>query len=376
LLLAHAKGRVLFITGAGSSAAARLPSFQKLVLDTYETLDSASHANLMRVAVDGGLGRHKLATLNDKQKAEVHQFARGNYDVVLGMLERRIDGTGKLSTTVRERIADVIRTAGKAPAPIHHALVRLSERGGASSVATTNFDLLLEYAAARQRRSMQSYSLGGIPRPSLSRSFAGVFHIHGALDPQGNRVFDFIVNDEDFGEFYMRRRVVPDFVYDAARLFHIVLVGYSANDPPMRYLLSAVAADGSRFEDFKERFTFVGDVHPPDPVRLEDWRGRGITPIPYSSAGDHTQLLTTLDRWAGLSAHGTQDEVDKALRRIVKTPRASTPDQHRDLFDHFIRRADPNERLRLTRIASAAGAEPAWFDAIIEVSREPKSGNV
>ena len=42
---------------------------------------------------------------------------------------------------------------------------------------------------------------------------------------------------------YYRYGYVPDFIYDAARLFHLVLVGYSANDPPMRYLLNAVAAD-------------------------------------------------------------------------------------------------------------------------------------
>jgi len=82
------------------------------------------------------------------------------------------------------------------------------------------------------------------------------------------------VTDQDFGEFYLRRRVVPDFIYDAARLFNLVLVGYTANDPPMRYLLNAVAADGTRFDDLKERFTFIGDVHPPDPVALEDWKGR------------------------------------------------------------------------------------------------------
>ncbi|MGO8658270.1 hypothetical protein ACC771_22150, partial [Rhizobium ruizarguesonis] len=77
------------------------------------------------------------------------------------------------------------------------------------------------------------------------------------------------MSDQDFGEFYLWRRVVPDFIYDAARLFHLVLVGYSANDPPMRYLLNAVAADGSRFDDLKERFTFFG-TNAPDPVSLED----------------------------------------------------------------------------------------------------------
>ncbi len=79
-----------------------------------------------------------------------------------------------------------------------------------------------------------------------------------ALDRNSSRTSDLVVSDQDFGEFYLRRRVVPDFIYDAARLFNLVLVGYSANDPPMRYLLNAVAADGTRFGDLKERFTFIG----------------------------------------------------------------------------------------------------------------------
>ena len=60
----------------------------------------------------------------------------------------------------------------------------------------------------------------------------------------------------------------------------------------MRYLLNAVAADGSRFDDLKERFTFFGTIAP-DPVSLEDWKARGITPIHYDSNGNHGALLTT-----------------------------------------------------------------------------------
>ena len=85
-----------------------------------------------------------------------------------------------------------------------------------------------------------------------------MFHIHGVLPPNARQASDLVITDQDFGDFYLRRRVVPDFVYDAARLYHLVLVGYSANDPPMRYLLNAVAADGFHFSDIKERFVFVG----------------------------------------------------------------------------------------------------------------------
>src|SRR5690606_13562743 len=152
------------------------------------------------------------------------------------------------------------------------------------------------------------------------------------------RSSELVLSDQDFGEFYLRRRVVPDFIYDAARLYHLVLVGYSANDPPMRYLLNAVAADGTRFDDLKERFTFFG-MSSLDAVALADWNGRGITPIHYDSKDGHDALRATLERWAALSAiNGTKEIVDADLRRIVRTPRSAAIESDRDLFDHFFRR--------------------------------------
>jgi hypothetical protein len=179
-----------------------------------------------------------------------------------------------------------------------------------------------------------------------------------------------VLSDQDFGEFYLRRRVVPDFIYDAARLFHLVLVGYSANDPPMRYLLNAVAADGTRFGDLKERFTFFGTAAP-NPVALADWRGRGITPIHYDAGRNHSALHSTLERWAEFSAiNGRRETVDKAVRRIVKNARTSAPDEERDLFDHLIRRSNASERTRLSALASEAGADLGWLDAMSSIGAE------
>lgn len=369
LLLAHARGEVLFVAGAGISQPAILPDFRDLVLRVYKQLDAAVHAVIV------GIPRTvcnqwdaDLTSLTNQQAAEVLRFIRRDYDVVLGMLERRIDGPSSGKSRVRQVVSNELR--GVRPAPIHRALMRLADRGGPVTIATTNFDFLLEEAAKNSRQAVQSYALGGIPRPGPGSDFTGILHIHGALDRNAARTSNLILTDEDFGEFYLRRRVVPYFIYDAARLFSLVLVGYSANDPPMRYLLNAVAADGTRFDDLKERFTFVGNS-PPNPVELEDWKGRGITPIAYDAVNGHLALLDTLKRWAALSAiNGKRSFVDAEVKRIVRRNRGTTSDADRDLFDHLIRRSDSNERVRLSALASKQKADLSWLDAIGAIATE------
>jgi hypothetical protein len=371
LLLAHARGETLFLAGAGISQPAGLPDFRGLVLKVYKQLDTAVHTIISNIPSEAhNQLSANLPGLTDQQAAEIRRFVKGDYDVVLGMLERRIEGQSHDKSRVREVVASELSRCNVVPARIHRALMRLADRGGAVTIATTNFDLLLENAAKKSRLAVQTYVLGGIPRPGRSDSFAGVFHIHGALDRNPARASDLILTDRDFGEFYLRRRVVPDFIYDAARLFNLVLIGYTANDPPMRYLLNAVAADGTRFEDLKERFVFVG-TSAPDPVELEDWRGRGITPIPYNNANDHSALLDTLQRWAALSAiNGKRSHVDTEVKRIVRTKRSATQDADRDLFDHLIRRSDSKERVRLSALASGQNADLDWLDAITAIATE------
>lgn len=370
LLLAHAQGKVLFIVGAGVSQPA-LPDFRNLVLQVYSTIDPPVYQVINKIP--RGICNQwspDLFNLRNDQKAEINRFICGDYDVVLGMLERRIDGKSDGKSRVRKAVASELRISGIKPGPMHRMLMRLADRGGAVTIVTTNFDLLLEDAVKNSQPSVQSYALGGIPRPGYSEDFSGVLHIHGALDRKPARTSDLIVTDQDFGEFYLRRRVVADFIYDAARLFNLVLVGYSANDPPMRYLLNAVAADGTRFDDLKERFTFVG-TSAPDPIGLEDWKGRGITPIHYDSANDHSVLLATLERWADLSAiNGKKNIVNAEVKRIVLAPRNSASDADRDLFDHLIRRSNINERVQLSALASKQKAGLDWLDVITAISRE------
>ena len=373
LLLSHSRGRVLFIAGAGVSQPSDLPDFRHLVVQVYSLLDTRIHTFMQRIVDDGAsLSDLDLSDLSDQQVAELRRFERYEFDVVLGMLERRIDTQSSGTSQVRQAVRSKLWDPKPKPAPIHRALVRLSNRGGATSLVTTNFDLLLEDAARAINVRAPTYSLGGIPRPGLSDEFLGILHIHGALERNQSKPSDLIVTDEDFGEFYLRRRVVPDFIYDAARLFNVVLVGYQANDPPMRYLLNAVAADGTRFGDLKERFAFVGSKKV-DPVEMQDWKARGITPIWYDSKDSHALLLETLTRWSQLSAiNGQQRLIDSTLKRIAKKPSGTADDSEKDLFDHLIRRSNATERVRLAGLASKTKADVGWLDRVVSILRETR----
>lgn len=378
LLLAHARGEVLFITGAGTSVPSRLPDFKQLVAQAYARLDAPAHAVL---SVEKSL-RVGSSGLTSKQDAEINRFDLGDFDVAIGMLERRIDGVASPTGKVRRCVSDLLSMATDAngnpcvprPAAIHKALMRLADRGVATTIATTNFDRLLQAAC---RTAVPTRALSSIPRPSLGEEFSGVLHIHGAMGVSAADAFDMVISDRDFGEYYFRRNVITDFIYDAARLFNLVLVGYRASDAPMRYLLNAIAADGSRFRDLRERFAFVPDSTISKVAALDDWKGRGITPIPYQEDNHHAQLERSLSRWAELSSwNGNPKKIDLLISKLSRQERARTPEGARDLFDHLVRRGTPNDRYRWAQLLSGTQADLSWMDAMNDVASEKDSEGV
>lgn len=371
---------MLFIAGAGISrqAPACLPDFGKLVHQIVGKLDEAMAAHLQAQSEQprGQVALGELPSLNAEQAAILGRIRDKEYDVALGMMERRMDRDQDSAGVVRRAVADILRLT-EGHAPIHTSLVRLADRGGATAIATTNFALLLESAARARHKPVQRYGLHDIPRPSLLPEFGGVLHLHGALDPDPGRHADLVLTDRDFGEHYLRRRAIPDLIYDAARIFHVVMVGYSLTDPPMRYLLNAVAADGQRFSDLRERFAFVGMDMGGDTLARADreaelatWKGRGITPIPYDKADGHRALADVLAAWADLSPHDVRNRAGREVRRICRLERAAASESSAAMFGHFVRRGSDAEQRRIAVTIRDLRADPAWLDGALEIVRE------
>jgi hypothetical protein len=380
LLLARDRGEVLFITGAGISrpAPSSLPGFRDLVVNVYDSLDTAIAGKLRtildaeKIARDAGNVPRTSWTdhasgLNAAQQAELRSFMEDDFDVVLGMLERRLDAGAGTASSMRQNVNEIL-SRSRQPNELHASLVRLGQRYGRPFIATTNFDSLLGTAASRRRMSPKIYALGAMPRPSRRKEFEGIFHLHGAL-PRGSESSDLVLTDQDFGDVYLRRRIAAEFIYDAARIFHLVLVGYSLSDAPMRYLMNAIAGDETHFADIKTRYAVIPGGSARD-VDLAYWRARGIVPIAYDPLDGHKQLQTLMDKWAdSIPSPGDDSWSRRQIRRITRTTEASSTEVDRSLFRYIVRRASPSERESLAGLLGG-GHSARWLGVMNQITRQ------
>lgn len=378
LLVARDRGEVLFIVGAGASypPPSSLPDFGGLVADIYAEIDPAMKAPLaeLRKKTDPPKWHEITGMLTDQQRTELKFFAQNEYDVVLGMLERRIDGDPSKMSTLRRAARKVLERTVE-PNPLHTALVRLGQRYGKTLLVTTNFDRLLSIAAKREKYSADAYALGEIPNPSRSTEFSGILHIHGMLPLKSQRGSALILTDQDFGDAYLRRHIITSFLYDAARIFHLVLVGYSANDSPVRYLLNAIAADERHFVDLKPRYAFVG-CDPTDQRTPVEWKSRGITPIPYDKADNHKALGAVLTRWSEIIPDKRNaSRIQKQLVAIAKLdPDGPGGQAAQSFIRYYIGRSNPSEQAELSRLLASKDASPKWLGILNQLVRDLARG--
>lgn len=290
LIAEQERGGVVFLCGAGVSQRVGLPSFYKLTCQIYARLNERWEPHPAEADA--------MELINGKPKA---------LDRALFSLAKRRGGH---DAAARARVEREIVTAVEAElAPpeadlaAHRDIARLSrDPEMRSRVVTTNFDTLFERAWPAGNAPSRA---GADLPPPLTTNFEGVLHLHGRMDDTElqHRRTPLVLNSAEFGEAYLRSGWAARYVYDLARATTIVIVGYGADDPPMRYILEVLTADRERYPDLKPIYAFA-PCAPEATARGREaaiWDAKGTNPILYDSvrADDHDMLYRTLAAWAG-----------------------------------------------------------------------------
>jgi hypothetical protein len=311
-LHAHEEGRLVFFCGAGVSYPAGLPGYEKLVQQIYK--------------------------LNETTFSEIERgaFDRGQYDASLDLLERRYPGQ---RMAIRSKLGEALKPKSrrKGAFDTHAALLHLSRsRDGAFRLVTTNFDHNFHKAAKRLGQKFQSYTAPMLPIPKNSR-WDGLVFLHGLLPekPNDTALNRLVLTSGDFGLAYLTERWAARFVSELFRNYVVCFVGYSIEDPVLRYMMDALAADRMLGEVTQQAWA-LGDCEPgQEHIKTTEWKAKGVTPILYSvpvGSNDHSALHRTLQTWAKTYRDGVQGKEAIVVQHALARPQESTQQ------DNFVER--------------------------------------
>lgn len=276
LLVARDAGDVIFFCGAGvSQHDAGLPNFEKLGRKVIDILGAALDSPA-RALLDKALQMGRMAGVGGLLAT----------DRVFGLLEREFE-----VADVRAAIAEAITPAPGAGLGAHRTLLTLAtSRAGATRLVTTNFDLLFEACDPH----LPCSGPPRLPDPRSDAEFRGIVHLHGRVDATYQRPADdeFVVSSADFGRAYLSDGWATRFIQSLLSRFQIVFIGYTAEDPPVQYLLEALnlqAGTRNRLYAFQD-----GENEAAKAL----WEHKGVQAISFDSSNGFGPLWNTLGAWA------------------------------------------------------------------------------
>jgi SIR2-like domain len=255
-------GKVLFFCGAGISQKAGLPDFYGLTDSLLSRLGS----------------QDAMIAFTEKQ----------SLDRVFGELVREFG-----RDEVELEIFSTLKIGHKAFAGHHETILKLScGPSGNPQIVTTNFDLLFEKAKPNVRKILPP----ALPDMGAGQRIDGVVYLHGRLKGRTPQPFaPFVISSADFGRAYLADGWATRFVKELRETYTIVLLGYSANDPPMRYLLEGLNARTGNVRQ-QPIYTFTHSI---ESIADSIWRDRGVRPICYQAKDKHhSGLWNSLAAWA------------------------------------------------------------------------------
>jgi hypothetical protein len=293
LLEARDNGNVVFFCGSGVSQPVGLPGFLGLAKQVIGKLGTPADAK-SRVLLNRAEQDPDLAPPLD----QIFYLLQQEYGIAL----------------IEDTVGDILKTPSKATIDFHSIILRLSRSAAQRpQVVTTNFDLLFE----RADKSIKTYVPPALPDLALGQPLEGLVYLHGRRSTRRNgreTRRGLVIGSADFGRAYLAEGWATKFVRDLLRNYVIVLLGYSATDPPVRYLLEGLH---SRSEN---RPATIYSFDQGNDLDVQDrWHDRGVHPLAYANSDrSHRPLWDTLRAWAARS-----DDPIVWRRSIVELARQS-----------------------------------------------------
>ena len=300
LLQAHEDGHVVLFCGAGISYPAGLPGFARLVDQLYGNLNIAPDAE-------------QQAAIKTKR-----------FDTAISLLENGVVGGREVVRTELAKILVPNLDATGATAT-QKALLTLSQtREGRTRLVTTNFDRLFEKAVDETNLEVERFQAPMLPVPK-SR-WDGLVYLHGLLsaEPSAQELDRLVVSSGDFGLAYLIERWAARFVGELFQSYTVCFVGYSIDDPVLRYMTDALAADRLLGEAPLEMFVFGSCSKSKEKEQTNKWKARNVTPILYREFRHHQYLHRTLREWAKTYRDGVFGKEQIVTRYASSIPLAST----------------------------------------------------
>ncbi|PHS65119.1 MAG: hypothetical protein COB09_04945 [Thalassobium sp.] len=257
-------GRVVFLCGAGVSVPAGLPDFKKLTQQVINFFDPAEDSEIRKTFNEENPPLDKVFHLL------YQEFVKSEVDAFVAEQLRKDPST--------------LITSEK-----HELIKRISSgQSGYPQIVTTNFDRLFELSS--DGNAPKTHKPPALPDVSLGSEIEGITYLHGQLADNDSEHHEYVLSSADFGRAYLSEGWATEFVRNLLKHYTVVLLGYRAEDPPVKYLLQGLNHD-SQYD--RSRLYAFGRGRAED-IEAE-WRDRGVTAIAYNERDD---LWQTLEAWA------------------------------------------------------------------------------
>jgi hypothetical protein len=170
-----------------------------------------------------------------------------------------------------------------------------------------------------------------------------------------------VLSDADFGKAYLTEAWAARFMTTLFREHTLCFVGYSIDDPVLRYMTAAHAlSDGAR-----EIYAFAAHPDGKETDQYRAWMDKNVTPVLYNDKDNHRNLHRTLQVWASIFQDGTRG-LERVVSRLAHRPLNESMGDN-----HFVGRmlwalAHPSG-LPAKRFAEFNPVPPLdWLDALSE----------